>query len=188
MDQKALLPFDKPSNNNNQNVINVEKNKQKTLTLRIRINKFLFRCFSIEIILYALIPTLYIFIQIQIIPYWIEYILLFFLFANVIWTIPCALSVKKIEIIKNPYPNLITLKIIKRCGCSKQYTIMLENKYLLYHRDLILLNTLINPGDLDLDNSNIIKRPINFMYKYEKYTNMNGNCDEMQLKINEFLI
>ena len=187
MDQEALLPFDKPSNNNNQNVINVEKNKQKTLTLRIRMNKFLFRCFSIVIILYALIPTLYILIQIQIIPFWIEYILLFFLVGNVIWTVPCALSVKKIEIIKNPYLNLITLKIIKRCGCSKQFTIMLENKYLLYHRDLFLLNTLINQGEIDLDNSNIINRPINFIYKYENYINMIGNCDEMQLKINEFL-
>ena len=78
MDQEALLPFDdKPPNNNIQNFANVEKNKQKTLTLRNKVDKFQCRFLCILTFVYALITTLYILIQMQIIPYWIQYILLF---------------------------------------------------------------------------------------------------------------
>ncbi len=95
----------------------------------------------IMIIIYALITTLYILIQMQIITFWIQYILLFVIIGTLFYIIPYVLSVKKVEFIKSPYLNLITLKITKKCGCSKQYTIMLENKYLLYQRDIMLLNT-----------------------------------------------
>ena len=69
MDQEALLPFDKSPNNNIQNFTNVEKNKQKTLTLRERVNKTECRFLCMLIFTYALIITLYILIQMQIIPY-----------------------------------------------------------------------------------------------------------------------
>ena len=188
MDQEALLPFDdKPPNNNIQNFVNVEKNKQKTLTLRNKVDKFQCRFLCILTFVYALITTLYILIQMQIIPYWIQYILLFVFIGNVFCTIPFVLSVRKVELIKNPYLNLITLIITKKCGCSKQYTIMLENKYLLYQRDLILLNTINNPSEIDLDSSNIQKCPINLIYRYEENASVDGTLDETQLKINEFL-
>ncbi len=141
MDKEALLPFDKTSNNNIQNFTNIEKNKQEELTLRKTVDKSECKFLIIMIIIYALITTLYILIQMQIITFWIQYILLFVIIGTLFYIIPYVLSVKKVEFIKSPYLNLITLKITKKCGCSKQYTIMLENKYLLYQRDIMLLNT-----------------------------------------------
>ena len=123
----------------------------------------------------------------QIIPYWIQYILLFVFLIAFFWAIPYAISVRKVELIKNPHLNLITLKITKKCGCSKQYTIMLENKYLLYQGNLMLLNTINNPSEIDLDSSNIQKCPINLIYRYGKNVYLDGTYDETQLKINEFL-
>ena len=186
MNQEALLPFDNPSNINIQNFTNVEKNKPKILTLRRKLDKYDCRNISIVIFLYALITTLYIFIQKQIIPFWIQFILLFVFLGIIFYIIFFALSDKKVEFIKNPYLNLITLKITKRCGCSKQYTIMLENKYLLYQGDIMLLNTLTNQSKIDLDNTNIQKCPINLIYKYGSIYTGETN-DEIQLKINEFL-
>ena len=186
MNQEALLPFDNPSNINIQNFTDVEKNKQKILTLRRKLDKYDCRNISIVIFLYALITTLYILIQMQIITFWIQYILLFVIIGTLFYIIPYVLSVKKVEFIKSPYLNLITLKITKKCGCSKQYTIMLENKYLLYQRDIMLLNTLTNPSEIDLDSSNIKNCPINLIYQYKENAYLDGTNNEIQLKINNF--
>ena len=183
MDQEALLPFDKPPNNNIQNFTNIEKNKQKTLTLRNR-NKNECRCCWIVIFVYVLLTTLYILNQIQMIPYWTKYIILVVFILNTLSILPFSFKVKKVELIKNPYLNLITLKITKKCGCSKQYSIMLENKYLLlFQGDLILLNTINNLSEIDLDSSNIQKCPINLVNMKKMHTWM-----ELTMKYNQKLM
>ena len=74
-------------------------------------------------------------------------------------------------------------------GCSKKYTLkILENRYLIYQNDSIVhLNTLKNPGEIDLDNSNIKNYPINLISEYKIYDGSFGDDDKIQLKIDEFL-
>ena len=64
---------------------------------------------------------------------------------------------------------------------------MLQNRYLFYQDDLILLNTLKNPGEIDLNQSNIINCPVNLITKYETFYGLDGDCNEIQLKIDQFL-
>ena len=82
--------------------------------------------------------------------------------------------------------NQLTLKITKRCGCSKQYSIMLENKNILYQNDIFALNTLENSSEIDLDNSNIKNYPINLISKYEVFGGLERSGNEIQLEIDEF--
>ena len=63
----------------------------------------------------------------------------------------------------------------------------LENSYLLYQGDIILINTLKSSRDIDLDNSNIQNYPINLISKYETFMGLNRPPNEIQLKIDEFL-
>jgi len=112
---------------------------------------------------------------------------LFDLFFVVIFIVVCVKTVKKVELIKDECCNQCTLKITKKCFCSKQYTLMLENSYLLYHKDIMLLNTLKNLRDIDLDNSNIQNYPINLVSKYGIFMGLNSTENEIQLKIDEFL-
>ena len=98
-----------------------------------------------------------------------------------------AKCVRKVEFIKNGDQNQLTIKIAKKCFCSKQYTIMLENRYLFYQNDIMLLNTLKNQREIDLNQSNIINSPINLITKYETFLGLGESCGEIQSKIDQFL-
>ena len=81
----------------------------------------------------------------------------------------------------------MTIKITKKYFCSKQYPIMLENRYLFYQKDIMLLNTLKNPREIDLNQSNIINSPINLITKYEIFAGLGESWSEIQSKIDQFL-
>ena len=167
MDQEVLLSYDNttptPSNNINQNITNIKKNNQNTLTFNgnnncnLILGQFAWSFFCITVAVIFFIFNIYGGT---------------FLFAGwalivaVIFIVFCVRTVKKVELIKNEYCNQCTLKITKKCFCSKQYTLILENSYLLYQGDIILVNTLKNSRDIDLDNSNIQNYPINLISKY----------------------
>ena len=96
-------------------------------------------------------------------------------------------AVKKVKFIKNECKNQLTLEITKNCGCSKQYSLMIENAYLFCQRNIMLLNTLKNASEIDLDNSNIKNIPINLISKYEIFPSFKRSDNEIQLEINDFL-
>ena len=51
----------------------------------------------------------------------------------------------------------------------------------------MLLNTLKNPREIDLNQSNIINSPINLITKYEIFAGLGESCSEIQSKIDQFL-
>ena len=63
---------------------------------------------------------------------------------------------------------------------------MLENRYLFYQKDIMLLNTLKNPREIDLNQSNIINSPINLITKYEIFAGLGESCSEIQSKLINF--
>ena len=186
MDQEALLPFDNtsPSYNINPNFTNVEKNYQNTLTLRGNNDCFfiLFELACLSICITAAVLL----ISFNYLNWSLPFIA-WSLFLAILWSVMHGISVKKVELIKNGCTNQLILKITKKCFCSKQYTLNLENAYLFYQKDIILLNTLKNTREFDLDNSNITKNPINLINKYEILSGLRGVENEIQLKIDEFL-
>jgi len=187
MDQEALLPFDNttptPPNNINQNITIIEKNNQNTLTFngntdcRPILFSFacLFSCSILTVILYIA----------ELDP-WPFFLVIFFLFFTVVFCIIWGTSVKKVELIKDEYCNQCTLKITKKCFCSKQYTIMLENSYLLYQEEIMLLIILKTSRDIYFNKSNIQNYP-NLITIYERNMYLNRPVNEIQLKIDEFL-
>jgi len=109
------------------------------------------------------------------------------LFLAALWVGGYGCSVKKVDFIKNEFGNQYTLKITKSCGCSKQYTNMIENSYLLYQDDIMQLIVLKSSRDIDLDNSNIQNYPINLITIYGNYMDLKSTENEIQLKNDEFL-
>ena len=188
MDQEALLPFDTPSNANNANNQNsaykVNYN-QNTLTFNGYLNYRLYICQSV--ILFLLVTGLVLLFIFKKDKPW-GLVLIAFIFA--IFFLCCytyGKSVKKVEFIKRAYNKQLTIKIAQRCCCYREYTILLENRYLLYQGDLILINTLKDPKEIDLDNSDIKNVPIDLISKYEIFMGLKGAYNEIQLKIDELL-
>ena len=183
MNQETLLLFDTPSNNKNQNFTNEKKNNLNTLTFNGEkiccLILYQMTCLSVI----AAAAAIFIVFNYN---DWGEIFIFIFLIIAVTWGVFFNISVKKVEFIKNECMNQLTLKITKRCGCSKQYSIMLENKNILYQNDIFALNTLENSSEIDLDNSNIKNYPINLVSKYELFGGLERSDNEIQLEIDEF--
>lgn len=183
MNQENLLPFNTPQNNNIQNFTNVEENNQNTLTF-YRHFRFMFYSFTI---LYILAITLFLLYVIKKNEYGISFgiiVLVIAIFFNFLYL----LRVKKVILIKNVNTNQLTIKKIIVAGCFKQYTLMLENRYLHYRGDcLFLLNTCTNLSEIDLDNSNIKNAPFNLVNKIISLPSFNESEEEIRLKIDKFL-
>jgi hypothetical protein len=185
MDQQTLLPFDTPSNNNNNQIFsNIEKNNQNTLTIRGYINCRLYLYAFAFLSILAIGLALSLIFKIEFLTNLCGSFLIILFFAICGYYV---ISIRKVEFIKNGNLNQVTLKITKNCCCSKQYPIMLESRYLFYQDNIMLLNTLENPREIDLDQSNIINSPINLITEYQTYPGLEGSYNEIQLKIDQFL-
>ena len=125
MDQEALLPFDNttptPPNNINQNLTNVQKNNQNTLTFNGNNNcgfiLYELACLSICVTIAVIFFIFKIYGGTLLFASW-------FLFLAVLWGVMYGISVKKVELFKDELGNQCTLKITKKCFCSKQYTLI----------------------------------------------------------------
>ena len=101
-----------------------------------------------------------------------------------------SMTIREIQFIKNTYLNQLTVKIKKVCCFgSKEYSFMLENAYIFCEKTsekvtkIVILNTLKNPRDIDLDKSNIKNIPLNLIYESH---GLKGNYDEIKIKIDNF--
>lgn len=186
MKEETLLPFDTVSNNNNKNSTNVENNNQNTLIFK---EKVCFMLLGQSIVLSLCCTGLILLILLQNDATWIVLVSIVILSILGIWCYMHLVTAKNLKLIKNEITNQLTITSTNVLGNSKHYTVKtLENVYLIYQRDIIiLLNTSINPGEIDLDNSNIKNYPINLITKCKLYNGNFGSEDEIQLKIDEFL-
>ena len=188
MDQENLLPFDTPSNNNNIQYYNNEhNNNENTLSFTQSFYSTIITqaiCFSVIIVGFIVLinakPD-----SIFIIIYVIFMLSVAFLYVLGLW-----LMNREIQFIKNTYLNQLTIKIKKVCClASWQYTLMLENAYIYCEKvgergiKILILNTLKNPKEIDLDKSNIKTSPINLLYQ----DRVGGNYDQVKVKIDNFL-
>ena len=120
---------------------------------------------------------------------WIFGLTVIIIFFLVFWCLLDLTAGKTLNLVKNECTNQFTITSTNVVGCSKNYTLKkLENRYLIYQNDRIVqLNTLKNPGEIDLDNSNIKNYPINLISEYKIYEGNFIDDDKIQLKIDEFL-
>ena len=84
---------------------------------------------------------------------WGEILAFLFLILAISWSLFYIKAIKKVALIKHECKNQLTLKITRKSCCSEQYSLMIENAYLFCQGDIMLLNTLKNSNEIDLENS-----------------------------------
>lgn len=191
MNQESLLPLDTPLQNNNQYFTKDNNNIENSMTIAGKSRLWL--VIILITVLSALISGFILLIMFNptsggILPYAVV-----ILFAAPLWiSIICGIT-KRIQFTKNTYLNQLIIKRTTLWGCSKKYTLMLDNVYVLCQRyrdnntHIIVINTLRNPKEIDLDKSTIKKSPINIIYELNGTNGYNGNYYELQLKFDNFL-
>ena len=191
MNQDSLLPFDTPLQNNNQYFTKENNNIENSITIAGKSRL----CMVITqiTVLSALISGFIVLIIINptssgILPYAIVILFVGFIYISLI----CGVT-KRIQFTKNTFLNQLIIKRTTLCGCSKKFILMLENAYVSCQKVsdnntiIILINTLRNPKEIDLDKSTIQKSPINIVYGLNGVNGYNGNYYELQLKFDNFL-
>ena len=190
MDQESLLPFDTPLNNNNKlNFNNEDNSNENTLIFEESAGSTYPKiiCFFICIVGFVAL------IEIKIDSN-ITFLIGAFILGSIIWYIIAFIFiVHKIQFTKNTYLNQLIVKQTNLCCCSKTYTLMLENIYIFCQKSskntikIIIINTLKNPREIDLDKSNIKTSPITIKIELDETPLIKGDYNELQLKFDNFL-
>lgn len=188
MNQQNLLPFDTPLNNNNIQYFNNQYNDNGNI-LSIT-QKFATMIITQIICLSVLIIGFFILIMAKVNSTAI-FIYGMVILSVLFWYVfGMSQIISEVQFIKSAYLNQLTVKIKKLCCGFKQYTLMLENAYVFCEKinertiKIVMINTLKNPREIDLDKSNIKNSPLNLIYEIN---NIRGNYDEIKIKIDNFL-